>query len=55
MNLNPNGDGEYDLTSTEAGTKYYQLVCEYDIKHEFSPNEHKMLIADFNINWRPAP
>ena len=54
MTLKANGDGEYDLESTEAGTKYYQVVCEYEIRHEFSPNEHRTLIADVTINWQPA-
>ena len=53
MTVNGNR-GEYDLTGTEAGTKYYQLVCEYTIEYEFRPDEHKTHIADFTINWQPA-
>lgn len=50
MTRNPNDSGEYDVTSTEAGTKYYQVVCNYDVAFGRS----QTIIADVTINWQPA-
>ncbi len=55
MTVQANGNGVYDLTGNAAGTKYYQLVSQFDITYGSlggQTTEHRTLIANFSINWQ---